>query len=247
MISQTESGIFETIYKREDAKGRPLFAAKIDGATYDINATTFRGTERLRTNAYLMVQQDFCRQLSRLECCSAERIEYEIRLGEILDGTVNDISEVFQRRVEELEELMKNHIRSLERKVNEVHRIERNQGVTDLENALRQVDRIREPMLRDQEKHRAAYFDWLYVKCKVEATKIEDKQPSAWTHGPSKKTIIHATDLPKDIIRPPKIVEREKRVEVRVEVQPPPEFVAPSNPIEIAVSSYYSGHSQTQV
>jgi len=247
MIAPTDSGLFETICKRDDANDRPLFAAKIDGATYDINATTFRGTERLRSNAYLMVQQNFCKQLSGLECCSAERIEYEIKLGEILDGTVTDIGAVFERRLEQLEELMKNHMRSLERKVNEVHGVPRNQGVNDLENALRELDRIREPMLRDQQMHRTAYFDRLYVQCKQEATKTEAKPLSAWTHGPSKKTDVRATDLPKDVVRPPRIVERENRVEVRVEVQPPPVFVAPSNPIEIAVSSYYSGHSQTQV
>ena len=238
MIAPTDSGLFETIYNRKDANERPLFAAKIDGATYRINAATFRGTEILRSNAYLMAQQEFCKQLSRLDCCNAERIEYEIKIGEIFDGTVSDIQQVFEKRRIDLEKYMNDYIVKLEKKVYDVHGgTQRTQGTKNLKEALKELERLRKPMLEDQERHRAAYFDRLFIQCQDKTNKKiepkEAKEETAWAYGPSKRTDARTADPPKDIIRPPRIVEKEKRVEVRVEVQPPPVFVAPSTAIEI--------------
>ena len=236
MIAPTESGMFEGIYDRRDAEWRPLMRAKIDGSTYDINATVFRGTERMRTNAYLMAQQKFCTQLSDLACCQNEKLEYEITMGQILNGTVGDLEEVFKKSIADQENLMKNYIKSLERKVAQVHGVVRNQGTNDLMNALAAVERIRRPKLDLQAQHRERFFDLVYQECTAFSNSLNraQEQPAvepSRIQERSKKVHVNPSGEP----NPQKLVKPIIReVERIVQLQPPaPVPVEPSTPIEI--------------
>ena len=241
MIAPTESGMFEGIYDRRDAEKRPLMRAKIDGSTYDINATVFRGTERMRTNAYLMAQQKFCTQLSDLACCQNEKLEYEITMGQILNGTVGDLEKVFAKSIGEQEDLMKNYIKSLERKVAQVHGVVRNQGTNDLMNAFAAVERIRRPKLDLQAQHRERYFDLIYQECTAFSNSLNraQEQPAvepSRIQERSKKVHVNPSGEPnpQKLVKP--IIREVERIR-EVQLQPPaPVPVEPSTPIEISAT-----------
>ena len=245
MIAPTQSGIFETKFNREDAAKRPHLNAKINGFTYDLFAKTFRGTEQLRSNAYLMQQQKFCTQYSDDESCLEVKQRYESDLFKLLNDTIIDVQKVFSTQIGKQNALMKDYIKSLEAQIRAAYGIERNQGVTDLNNALLKVEEFRLPNKKAEDAHRKAYFERLYNECKMD-TKIKDvkDEPApnpVRNQENSKGTKILPVEHPETakakIIKETveRIVERERIVEVQLQPPPPPK-VEHSNPIEISAT-----------
>ena len=239
MIAPTEAGIFRTTHIREDAEKKPMLRYKIDGFTYDVNATVFRGTERIRSNYWLMFQQMFCTQMSELDECQNERLEYEVKMNQFLNGTLADVEEVFERRDAELNDLMRAYIKGLERKIEQVHGIRRNRGIEDVERAQQAIEEGRAENLREQRRHRDRFFDKLYQECKEYSDRqVKPKEVASVEQAkmePSIKREFMGGST--NTLKVKRRVETEIQIKEVIKDAPPPPPVEPSTPIEITAKA----------